>query len=310
MQSLDLLRVLALPLVVAAACSDDTANPGPDAGGGSGSGSATADLTLSAASGNIGPHLVSKDGKTLYFYVPDLAGSGASTCGTTGDCITKWPAYDVQNPTLGTGLTATDFGRFDRGGGVFQATFKGRPLYTYAADATGTTGEAKGGIWFVARPYNVFFGLNKDDATKKVTPLGGTASGPFLTNGAGQALYVFKNDTPATGGGTPTSGCLAMACYDAWPVWEKKTAAGTAPVVPSTLNAADFSDFTNPGVTNDTTRPAKLQFVYKGYPLYFFTQDFDKTTATPTPIIGSVKGDGANNGTWHAISGGFTPPVT
>ena len=285
MQSRDLLRLLALPLVVAAACSDDTANPGPDAGSGSGSG--TADLTLSAASGNIGPHLVNKDGKTLYFYVKDTAGSGASSCDAT--CLGNWPAYDVQSPTLGAGLAATDFARIPNGAAM-QTTFKGRPLYTFKNDAAAgdTKGEGVGGIWFVARPYNVFFAENA-----AVTPVNGTAGGPFLTNGAGKTLYVFSTDTPSAT--APVSSCLATGCYAAWPVWEK-AATVTTVVVPSTLQAADFTAFSNPGPTG-TTGQEKQQFVYKGYPLYFFAMD---------AAAGDAKGFGKKN--WFTLGASLTPP--
>jgi predicted lipoprotein with Yx(FWY)xxD motif len=286
--------VLILALAAVAGCSDDTKSPPPsmtpDAPQ---TNNPTPDVTLSAA-GTLGPHLVAKDGKTLYFYVPDVAGTNKSAC--TGGCLTAWPAFDAQTPAVGDGLTASDFGRFDRGGGVFQATFKGRPLYTYAADATGTTGEGVGGIWFVARAYNVFFGISSDTTTH-VTPLGAAVDKPFLTNGAGKTLYVFARDTPpATPGDPPKSGCLAAGCYNLWPLWEK-AATITTLVLPSTLMASDFTEFTNAGI--DSNGPAKQQFVYKGYPLYFYTPDMD--------MAGNAKGAAVPR--WYAVSAGFTPPV-
>jgi len=51
------------------------------------------------------------------------------------------------------GLQASDFGSFDRGGGVLQSTYKGWPLYTYASDlvAGDVLGEGLGSKWYTAK---------------------------------------------------------------------------------------------------------------------------------------------------------------
>jgi predicted lipoprotein with Yx(FWY)xxD motif len=264
--------------VLAAACGSNNSNS-PDAavdGAPTGTGGS---IALSTA-GGLGAHLEDSQHKTLYFYVNDIAGSNQSTC--TGACLTAWPAFDVQSPTVSADLSAPDFGRFDRGGGVFQATWKGRPLYYYASDTTSapTAGEGLGGRWFVARAYNLFFG-----ASTTVTPKGSTmTNAPFLTNGAGRSLYVFKNDTRGTGGTAPTSGCTG-ACATNWPLWEAP-ASLTNLVLPSTVTAADVTSFNNGG---------KQQFVYKGWPLYFFATD-----DTPGKVAGaSVTNWGAVNTAWN-----------
>lgn len=273
--------LLAASLAAFAACGDDgkdtpidaapvdTASPPIDTP------PAATSLSL-ATTGGLGAHLVDKDGKSLYFFANDVPGTSKSAF--TG---ATWPPFDVQSPTVGAGLTATDFGRFDRGGGVFQATWKGRPLYYFANDtaATPTAGEATGGRWFVARAYNLFFAA---DAT--VTPQGGAAaSAPFLTNGAGRSLYITSQDTRGVGATDPASYCkdAGNACATTWPLWEKP-ATLTDVVVPSTITATDLTTFTSLG---------KQQFAYKGWPLYFFGAD-----TMPGQVVGATKP------TWYAVN--------
>lgn len=276
-------NLLALALFVAATgCSDDKANNAPDAAASDAAQTAT---TVSLSSTG---HLVDKDGKTLYFYVNDVVGA-PSKC-PVGACLTKWPAFDAQSPTVGTGLTAADFARVDRGDGTgFQASWKGRPLYYYSLDASvgATTGDAVGGIWFVARAYNFFYATATTTAITAPSPLGGTGTPPtFITDGAGRTVYVFKTDTRAAAGGAPTSGCTSDTCKGAWPVWEKG-AAVTTPVIPSTMKPEDVTSFMNPN-------EAKVQFVYKGWPMYHHTPDVAPGAVSGTAVAG-----------WFAVSVGF-----
>jgi predicted lipoprotein with Yx(FWY)xxD motif len=275
--------ILGLALsVVVAACGDDGGSAAPDArpaiDGALAVDAAPAALTLSSA-GTLGARLVDKDGKSLYFFANDTPGAGASAC--PAPCA-MWPAFDIQSPTVGDGLTATDFSRFDKGGGVFQATWKGRPLYYFANDTTAgaTGGEATAGRWFVARAYNLFFA-----ASAAVTPAGGAAANaPFFTNGAGRSLYITTKDTPAAGATPPVVGCTG-GCATTWPLWEKPAALTTV-IVPSTVTATDLASF---------TVDAKQQFTYKGYPMYFFGAD---------DAPGKVAGAAVD--TWHAVAVGFT----
>jgi predicted lipoprotein with Yx(FWY)xxD motif len=269
-------------LVVAAstACGNDqTSSAKPDASpsadsprpsGDAPSGTANIKLTTDS----LGSRLVDADGKTLYFFANDLARANASTYSGAA-----WPAFDVQSPVVDTGLSAGDFGRFDRGGGVYQTTWKGRPLYYYANDSSSapTAGEGLGGRWFVARDYSLFFGANSG-----ITPKGGTAAnGPFLTDAAGRTLYVYGADTRGTNGHAPTSACGA-GCLSAWPVFSMPS--GTA-VLPSTLQAANVTTFTNGGAQ---------QAVYKGWPLYYFASD---------TAAGQVAG--ASIPSWYPVAGAW-----
>ncbi len=51
------------------------------------------------------------------------------------------------------GLSASDFGSFDRGGGVLQSTFKGWPVYTYLGDAApgDVNGDGTALKWFATK---------------------------------------------------------------------------------------------------------------------------------------------------------------
>ena len=276
-------RLLLLALVsIAPACSDDAKDaPTPDAGS-----PAVAAVSLSTAN-SLGAHLVDKDGKTLYFYVKDVAGSGVSTC--TGACLTTWPAADLKSPTVvGDGLTAADFGTTTAGG---QTTWKGRPLYTYSmeASATSATGEAKGGIWFVARPYNLFLASVANGL--KIPQGATTTDAPFITNGAGRSLYIFKNDTRGTASVQPKNTCTADAvCGPKWPIWEKPATLDlTKIVLPSTIPATDVTTI---------TVGTQQQFVYKGWTTYFFAAD-----AKPGDIAG------ANVALWYAVNPAFNGPL-
>jgi predicted lipoprotein with Yx(FWY)xxD motif len=147
--SLQYIRFFLVIAIAACSASDNKATvDAPEA--------AAPDISLSTA-GSLGSHLVDSQGKTLYFFVNDLAGSDASTYSGTA-----WPTFDVETPTVGSDLTATDFSRFERADGAFQTTWKGRPLYYYASDTTAapTAGEGIGGRWFVARDYTLFFGAD------------------------------------------------------------------------------------------------------------------------------------------------------
>ncbi len=86
-------------------------------------------------------------GRTLYWFALDT--STASKC--TGSCATYWPP--VKGPaTAGSGVTGT-LSTITRSDGTTQATYDGRPLYTYVADTA--PGQAKGnglnlsgGLWY------------------------------------------------------------------------------------------------------------------------------------------------------------------
>jgi predicted lipoprotein with Yx(FWY)xxD motif len=255
----------------------------PSAGGGdSGAADAAAplapaDVELHSAAG-FDNYLADAQGRPLYLFANDLPGANASTC--TGACLDKWPVFDAKDIQLGQGLNAADFGRFQRAEGTWQSTFKGRPLYRFAADPAGggVTGDGMGGRWFVARDYFAFTAAKAD-----LTPEGASAPAPYLTNRAGRTVYVFLSDTPGQAGAAPISAC-ADKCLDAWPTWNAP-ASLDALALPSTMKATDFGVFER--VAGGAT---VKQLSYRGWPLYFHTPD-----AAP----GETSGHGM--GAWRAL---------
>jgi predicted lipoprotein with Yx(FWY)xxD motif len=97
----------------------------------------------------VGSFLVDGAGRTLYVFKKDAPGQSACL----GDCVARWPVYLNQGGTP-DGLRGEDFGTITRADGKLQSTYKGMPLYTFAADAA--PGDVKGqgvkDVWFVATP--------------------------------------------------------------------------------------------------------------------------------------------------------------
>jgi predicted lipoprotein with Yx(FWY)xxD motif len=147
--------------VIGAACSSGSSTPTTSAPTTSSSApsttttaTATAYVVGSATRGSLGAILVDHSGATLYRYTPD--GTGKSTC--TGGCATVWPPLTVLAGTAsvaaGTGIPSGTLGTTTRSDGTLQVTYKGMPLYTYAADTSAgqTSGQGVGGTWYVVSP--------------------------------------------------------------------------------------------------------------------------------------------------------------
>jgi predicted lipoprotein with Yx(FWY)xxD motif len=123
------------------------------AGSPSAAGSAGARLLVTVAeSDEVGSHVVDAQGRSLYVFLQDSAGSSACD----GPCADAWPPAAVEEGTslaTGDGVGA-ELGTLERDDGTLQLTLDGWPLYRYAADADPgqVTGEGVGGVWFVARP--------------------------------------------------------------------------------------------------------------------------------------------------------------
>jgi len=131
--------------------------------GSAGSGGAAAD-TFTLQTTAKGMVVATAKGITLYVYQPDTPAAGAtpavSACTSTGGstCLMHWPLYYGNPVVVPAGLTASDFGSIDRGGGVMQSTYKGWPVYNYdddkaPGDAKGDLEKDKNGkvIWYAVR---------------------------------------------------------------------------------------------------------------------------------------------------------------
>ncbi len=138
-----------------ASAAPSPAAPQSSAGGyGKYGGSAGSSASPAAASGGValaqtslGTILVGPAGMTLYMFLPDT--STTSAC--TGACASLWPPLTGALPSLGTGLSASDFGSLTRSDGAAQVTFHGHPLYYYSGDnvAGNTNGQGLKGNWYV-----------------------------------------------------------------------------------------------------------------------------------------------------------------
>jgi predicted lipoprotein with Yx(FWY)xxD motif len=110
--------------------------------------------TVATASNALGTILVDPaSGKTLYIRDSDPAGT--SSC--TGSCAATWPALvlptGVTAPVAPTGITGLTAAARPDDATKMQVLSNGKPLYTYAGDATAgdTKGDGVGGVWHVAK---------------------------------------------------------------------------------------------------------------------------------------------------------------
>jgi predicted lipoprotein with Yx(FWY)xxD motif len=139
---------LALPAAATAvALVVGCGSSGTSSGGPSGSGSGQAAAAGGLKTATIGGATVLTNGKgfTLYSFALDTA----ATSNCNGACAQNWPP--VKGPVTAPGIKGA-FGTIKRSDGSTQATFDGRPLYTFAADtapgqAKGNGLHAFGGVW-------------------------------------------------------------------------------------------------------------------------------------------------------------------
>ena len=92
--------------------------------------------------------LIGPDGRTLYTFSRDVAGSGKSVCVET--CATNWPPLGVAAAAQPRG----DYTIITRADGSKQWAFRGMPLYYFIKDAKpgDKLGQGVGGVWRVAKP--------------------------------------------------------------------------------------------------------------------------------------------------------------
>lgn len=212
----------------------------------------------------LGPYLVDKDGRTLYYFSNDA--NGQSNC--TGGCLTAWPIYfaDSATTTFSNQLLATDFKTIIHPTGVKQTAYKGWPLYYYAptggvAEAPKETkGEGVGNVWFVAKTnYSIMLanfqltGANGINYLSTYVP--GTGRTNYFCDEKGNTLYAFARDSAFKNKYTTAN----FSNNSFWPIYETENI-----TVPSTLDKSLFVV---------TTFNGKKQLTYKGWPLYYYGPD-------------------------------------
>jgi len=239
----------------------------------------------------LGNVLVDGEGRVLYFFAADVAGS--SNC--TGGCLDNWPIFYEANVELGQGLNSSDFATITSGTAP-QTTYKGWPLYYYTPagnqEAAGVAGgDGVGGVWFVAKPnYALMLGsatlvgndgqsyvTNYNGTTNAIEP--GTASTLYFTDGQGNALYAFSNDTQGQNNFTADD----FSNDGAWPIFFADL---SQKALPSSMSTAGFDVIE---VGGNGTEPARQQLTYRGWPLYYFGQDSQrgqtKGVSVPSPGV-------------------------
>ena len=111
---------------------------------------ATGDATIALTSNALGTMIVDADGKSLYAFTPDTAGT--STC--YDDCAANWPPLLADDPaaiSAGEGLDASKLTTTDRTDGTKQVKYGDWPLYYFAGDSAAgdTNGQGVGTKWYV-----------------------------------------------------------------------------------------------------------------------------------------------------------------
>ena len=246
-------------------CKENVLPPAPE--------DLSSEINLSSAG-----FLVDGNNQTLYIFSNDVA--GANTC--EGGCAAKWPVYYSENLSVGAGLESTDFAEITLADGDKQSTYNGWPIYYFSPngdgtleDAGATSGEGVGGVWFVAKKYDLMIAntqlVGADGVNYTSEYVAGDGSTMYYTDGKGNTLYTFSKDFKDTNNFT-----AADFSNDAvWPIYN-----GEVNVLPSAMNTADFGTITVYGQT---------QLTYKGWPLYYFGQDAargdNKGVSFPAPGV-------------------------
>lgn len=123
-----------------------TPSPPPDE-----SSPAAGSATVMVATSDLGQILVDGEGRTLYLFTPDEAGT--PTCYEA--CAQQWPPLLAEGDiTVGPGLDDSDFSTATRTDGGDQVKISNWPLYYFANDTApgDTNGQGVSNVWYVVSP--------------------------------------------------------------------------------------------------------------------------------------------------------------
>ena len=104
---------------------------------------------IEVADSSLGQILTDQDGKTVYRFTPDSAGT--STC--TGGCLDNWPPVSLEEGetvTAGDGVSG-EVSTMTREDGTIQVTVNGFPVYFFSGDSAAgdVNGQGIGSKWYV-----------------------------------------------------------------------------------------------------------------------------------------------------------------
>ena len=104
--------------------------------------------------GTLGSYVADASGMSLYIFLNDTPAADGydpvSAC--NGGCVGSWPLFDVVDGVFPSGIAGADVDRYMRADGDYQATFRGWPLYYYAADSSPGDINGQGAVWQVVDP--------------------------------------------------------------------------------------------------------------------------------------------------------------
>jgi predicted lipoprotein with Yx(FWY)xxD motif len=236
------------------------------------------EIRVETATDDLGTYLVDSDGMTLYYFTRDIT-PGQSVC--FGGCLEAWPPLLVGE---GEALAAADsvtgtLGAFARDDGTMHVTYRGRPLYYWQGDteAGQTTGEAVGGVWFVAQED----GSMPENAPALTLETATTDLGTFLVGRDGLTTYYFEADA------TPGVSVCEGDCLAAWP-----------PVTVPPGNTVAGGEGVTGVLGLITGTDGSTQVTYDGRPLYYWQGDTE---------AGQTTGHGVNDIWWVADVSGSLP---
>jgi predicted lipoprotein with Yx(FWY)xxD motif len=147
--------VVAASVLALAGCGGSGGDSGSSgaAGDSSAAASPAADAVLATADSDLGTVVVDADGRTVYVFDKDTAGSGTSAC-SSADCLANWHAVTADSARPAVDGVSGKVATITRSDGAEQVTLDGLPLYTFAADshAGDVRGEGVKGLWWAVAP--------------------------------------------------------------------------------------------------------------------------------------------------------------
>jgi predicted lipoprotein with Yx(FWY)xxD motif len=156
-------------LLLVAACGSGS-RPGASSSTAAGSGASSSRVLIGTARGPHGTYLTGASGRALYMWVGDS--NQASSC--SGDCAAMWPpVIATARPAPASGVSAARLSTILRSDGSEQVSYRGHPLYYYAADAGPGTTRGEGSDSFGARWWLVA------PSGAAITTKGGSATPPL-----------------------------------------------------------------------------------------------------------------------------------
>lgn len=180
---------IGVALVVAACGSSSSSHSSNKASSStpSSTNAAATSVMVKTANSSAGKYLVGPNGHALYLFMADKHGKSACS----GACAKLWPPLTTTGkPAAAGGAMSADLGTITRSDGTKQVTYKGHPLYYYAADtgAGQTTGQGSnqfGALWWLVAPSGSAITKSVSGGSSSSSSSSGSSSGGSSTSSSG-----------------------------------------------------------------------------------------------------------------------------